>query len=206
MSKNFFLAPTLICLLTACISEAPPQPEAPVEPDVPTSTATSSPAQSDEPAAPAAPTESVYTEIDAEHCQVTLEEEPPASLLACPGPAGYTLEAHDADARVTVSILLPETAGADREKPLEFWRTITGSFSSLGPRAEWRLQDGQPLAMIVRVNAYEHPEEPDKTTSYLAVTKITPDATCVVAKVPPSSEQNVVARQIADTSAERACL
>ena len=216
MPKSRFLSLALACLLAACASEGPnpdaskastpdltkePTTDLPAEPASPDSTATPQPA-----AEVNSSIESVYSEIDAEHCQVTLEDEPPTSLLACPGPSGYTLEAHDADARVTVSILLPETEGQDRERPLEFWRIITGSFSSLGPRAEWRLQGGRPLAMIVRVNAYEHPEEPDKTTSYLAVAKITADATCVVAKVPPSAEQNVEARQIADTSAGRACL
>jgi hypothetical protein len=63
-----------------------------------------------------------------------------------------------------------------------------------------------PVALIVRVNAYENPENPGKTTSYMAVAKITPQRTCVTDKIAPSARANEEARRAADTAASKPCL
>lgn len=94
--------------------------------------------------------------------------------------------------------------------PLNFWTHVTHGFSSLGNLIEWRHEKGQPdqlAGMIVRLNASEH-EDPEKTTSYLVVSKVTPQAVCVVGKIAPQvrENQNVKARAMAEQAAQLPCL
>ena len=148
---------------------------------------------------------SVYTELSDPTCAISIgseDEGPVESMLDCPGAGGYGLQAVDSDARMYLSMIDPD----GQAHRLDLQQTVTGSFSSLGPRAEWRLQDGVPIAMIVRVNAYENFENPDKATSYLAVTKISKDGICVTAKISPSEHQNEQARGAADASHTQDCL
>ena len=96
------------------------------------------------------------------------------------------------------------------EQSLEFWNVITGSFSTLGPRAEWRARDidGKPVphALIVRVFAQEDPEHPERKTSWLAVAKIGAQGSCVTDRIEAGADDNLRARVAADTAAARPCL
>lgn len=147
---------------------------------------------------------STYTDISGKDCQtIELKEEPASSHLRCPGVAGYALDLYDDDNRMSLDVVAPD----GKSSALDYWQTITWGFSSLGEKAEWRLgPNGQPLALIVRVNASENAEDSSKITSYLAVAKITAAATCVVAKIPPSAKANEEARKAADSAAGRACI
>jgi hypothetical protein len=149
---------------------------------------------------------SSYTEISPKDCELIPASDEPGDEdgLRCPGPAGYGLLALSGDLRATVTIVAPDGS----EHPLEFWQTISGHFSTLGPRAEWRLResDGIPRALIVRVFANEDPEHPDKRTSYLAVAKITPGETCVTDRILGGADDNARARAAADESANRPCV
>jgi hypothetical protein len=49
-------------------------------------------------------------------------------------------------------------------------------------------------------------EDSTKTTSYLAVTKITASKICVTDKIEPGAGANVAARAAADKSANKSCL
>jgi hypothetical protein len=123
--------------------------------------------------------------------------------LRCQGPAGYELLTVSGDLRESVTVLSPD----GRDHPLAFWDVITGRFSSLGPRAEWRVgEDGRPRALIVRVLASEDSEHPDRKTSYLAVAKITSAETCVTDRIVGGADANARARDAADTAFERPCL
>lgn len=146
---------------------------------------------------------SEYTSLAEEQCRVlTVHEETGGSVSRCPGLAGYALNVSDDDARMSVDVIGPDGA----EHPLNYWSVITHSFSSLGPRAEWRMRGKAPIALIVRVNASEDPENPNRTTSYLAVAKITAGEICVTDRIAPVAEANTLARQAADASAGRPCL
>jgi hypothetical protein len=154
---------------------------------------------------PTAAIRSVYTSL--EDCRlVSTDEETGSSTQRCPGVRGYTLEVYDDDARMSIAVLAPGGAKHD----LDYWQVITHGFSSLGQRAEWRLQTEagrtRPIALIVRVNASEDPEYPERNTSYLAVARITSQRICVTDSIAPGAEQNVRARQAADRSAGRPCL
>lgn len=147
---------------------------------------------------------SVYTSLGEADCRVVkTDQETGGTTSRCPGTAGYALMVDDWDARMTVDVVAP----GGRTHRLRYPGVITSAFSSLGPRAEWRMRGGVPVALIVRVNAFENPDTPDRATSYLAVAKITPRETCVTDRIPPTtSSANEAARQAADASASRPCM
>jgi hypothetical protein len=146
---------------------------------------------------------SVYTSLGEAECRlVERNEETGDTTSRCPGTAGYALLVHDYDARMTVDVVAPD----GRTHRLRYSGVITSAFSSLGPRAEWRMRNGRPIALIVRVNASENPEAPNRATSYLAVGKITSREACVTDRIPPSANANEAARRAADRSASRPCM
>ena len=147
--------------------------------------------------------ESVYTDISGKDCvTVEIDEEIGSSHLRCPGVAGFQLDLQDSDNRMSLDVVTPD----GKSHPLDFWQVITWGFSSLGDKAEWRLEGGKPVALIVRVNASEDAEDSSRITSYLAVSKITQEKICVVAKIPPTAKANEAARKAADSASSKPCL
>ena len=152
----------------------------------------------------APPADSVYTDIAPARCKTVEinEEGAGSSVQKCAGVAGYELLVEENDLRQSVTVVSPD----GKRHPLNYWQVITPAFSSLGEKAEWRVEKkgGQvkPYALIVRVNASENPENPDQKTSYLAVAKITDAEVCVTDKV----KTNEAAREAADASATKPCL
>lgn len=146
---------------------------------------------------------SLYSPLGQEQCRVLeVDEESESSVSRCPGIAGYALKVLEGDLRVSIDVVAPD----GREHPLNYWSVVTSAFSSLGPRAEWRMRGTRPVALIVRVNASEDPEDASRITSYLAVAKVTPAEICVTDRIPPTGGANEMARRAADASAERPCL
>jgi len=147
--------------------------------------------------------DSSYTSIDENDCQ-TLEADNLGSLQVCPGFAGITVKALEGDLRQSITLVRDEV-----EYPLEFWRTVSSSFSALGPKVEWRYEKGkadQPFSMITRLNVSDDPADFNKRTSYLIVSKITANEICVVGKILPQKEQNQKARDMAEQSANMPCV
>jgi hypothetical protein len=149
--------------------------------------------------------QSVYTGLSEKACK-TIESNPDEGGSyrgECPGVGGYKLELLEGDLRQSINVIAP--SGAKYE--LDLWTNVSGAFSSLGVRAEWRVrQTGKkqtPVALIVRFNASENPEKPEQNTSYLVVAKITGGAVCVTDVIKPSGNQNKLARARADVSAEK---
>lgn len=150
---------------------------------------------------------SVYTDLAPTKCKtLRLEPESESSTQQCPGLAGYKVLVDEGDLRQNLRLVTP----GGKEVSLELWTVVSPAFSSLGPRAEWRVvqQNGKtlPIALIVRYNASEHPEDASILTSYLVVVKITPGAICVTDKIKPGTGANLAAQKAADASANRACL
>jgi hypothetical protein len=150
---------------------------------------------------------SAYTDTSGKGCRtIEYHKETGDIVQICPGVAGYKLQVEEGDARMSVTVVAP----GGRKSALSYWNVITHGFSSLGDKAEWRIRQVKgksvPLALIVRVNASENPEAPEKTTSYLAVAKITRQKTCVTDKIGPSAQANEEARRAADSAATRPCL
>ncbi|WP_420130343.1 hypothetical protein [Longimicrobium sp.] len=227
LSRALFLT-VLLYVLAACGGDGEPRTAAPGSPSADTSavvagdSAAAAPPPATGPGFPAfaadsaqvsdsaagkdstAATRSVYTSLAEAECRlVERDAETGATTLRCPGTAGYALLMHDFDARMTVDLIAP----GGRTLPLRYSGVITSAFSSLGPRAEWRMRNGAPVALIVRVNAFEDPSVPDRATSYLAVAKITGGQACVTDRITPTTPHaNEAARQAADRSASRPCL
>ncbi|HEU4835309.1 MAG TPA: hypothetical protein VFS90_12865 [Pyrinomonadaceae bacterium] len=147
---------------------------------------------------------SVYTPLGEKQCRTikTAEAGDEGYEGRCPGTAGYTLLLSEGDLRQNITVITPER----KQHSLELWDVISGGFSSLGPKAEWRLKASVPVALILRYNASEDPDNPDKRTSYLAVAKITPTEICVVDKISPGPTANEDARRSADASSTKSCL
>jgi hypothetical protein len=221
--RSLFLA-GLPCLLAACGGERTmddaasdlqpgetPRPDTvaaaaasgSAEPGVPAFVTDSAAAAGPASASDSSTTSSVYTSLAEADCRlVKQDEETGATSSRCPGTAGHALLVHDYDARMTVDVVAP----GGRTHRLRYSGVITSAFSSLGPRAEWRMRNGRPIALIVRVNAFEDPANPNRATSYLAVAKITSREACVTDRIPPAAGANEAAWQAADQSASRPCM
>lgn len=152
--------------------------------------------------------QSVYTNLEPKFCRTlkSSSEEADSYTGRCRGIAGYNLIVEEGDLRTNIKVVPPR----GMEQSLELWHVVSGAFSSLGPKAEWRTtrRSGKlvPVALIIRYNASENPEQPNKTTSYLAVAKITPREICVTEKISPGPKANDDARRAADTAETKPCL
>lgn len=151
--------------------------------------------------------ESIYSDLSESKCRtIEVDKETGSSTQRCPGIAGYKLLVLDDDARQSITVITPD----GKEHPLDFWQVITHGFSSVGTKVEWRVvrskRKASPVALIVRVNASEDPENSTRLTSYLAVVKVTPEKICVTQKIPPGASANETARHAADSAQAAACL
>lgn len=151
---------------------------------------------------------SVYTPIGDKQCRVikSAEAGDEGYEARCRGTAGYTLLLSEGDLRQNITVITPQGG----KHSLELWDVVSGGFSSVGPKAEWRIatqnKKSMPVALILRYNASEDPDKPDKRTSYLAVTKITPAEICVTDKISPGPTANEDARRAADSARTKPCL
>ncbi len=151
--------------------------------------------------------DSIYTGLSSNRCKtIEVDKETSSSVRKCAGVADYSLLVQDADARESVTVLTPD----GQQHSLKYSQVITPAFSTLGEKAEWRVENrgGKvlPIALIVRVYANENPNLPNQRTSYLAVAKITPENICVTKKVKGGEKANQEARRAADASAKKPCL
>lgn len=160
-----------------------------------------------EPPSAQVPLRSVYTSLAPERCRLLRTfPETGGTVQRCPGVARHALDVTDDDSRMSVGVVTP----GGRVHHLRLPSVVSAAFSSLGPRAEWRMRGqgsgARPVALIVRFNAYQDPQRPERATSYLAVAKITARGICVTDRIRPSADANEKARRAADTSGSRPCL
>jgi hypothetical protein len=152
--------------------------------------------------------QSVYTSLGEKQCRTVKSAEAGDDGYEgrCRGVGGYTLLLSEGDLRQNITVITPEGA----KHSLDLWDVISGGFSSVGPKAEWRVttRNGKPtpVALIVRYTANEDVEAPTKQNSYLAVSKITATEICVTDKILPGPKANEDARRAADTAATKPCL
>ena len=145
---------------------------------------------------------SVYTSIGEKACRTlkTFPDDGGSYVGECPGVEGYKLELIEGDLRQSINVIAP----GGRKTELNMWN-VSGGFSSVGSKVEWRMNGKKPRALIVRFNASEDPDAPSKITSYLIVAKLDGDTVCITAAVAPRKSQNSLARHAADGSGERPC-
>ena len=150
---------------------------------------------------------SVYTNLGEKSCKTIKADSSEAGSYVglCGGVGGYKLQVEEGDLRQNIQVITP----AGKKHSLDLWTVVGSSFSSLGDKAEWRVrtQKGKvvPVALIVRYNV-SSPEDSTKTTSYLAVAKITAAKICVTDKIAPGAGANEAARAAADKSADKPCV
>ena len=145
---------------------------------------------------------SVYTSTSDKICKMV---EPASNeggdyIGICPGVGGYKLKLIEGDLRQTLFVITPQK----KELPLNFTGFYTG-FSAIGPQVEWRLRKGIPVSLITRYNV-ANAEISSKRLSYLMVSKIGNQASCVTDIVMPSKTQNEEARVLADSAPSKPCI
>jgi hypothetical protein len=98
---------------------------------------------------------SVYTSLEAKQCRTIKTETTGAGDYErrCRGVAGYSLTLLEGDLRQNIIVNTPQNT----KHSLALWDVISGGFSSVGPKAEWRMAttNGKqsPVALIIRYNA-----------------------------------------------------
>ena len=153
----------------------------------------------------AQPQTSIYTSLSERSCK-KLKSTGDDYLGRCRGVAGFSLLLAEGDLRQNILVVTP---GGARHS-LELWSVVSPAFSAVGPKAEWRVtsqnQKPTPVGLIIRYNASEDPEKPEKKTSYLVVTKITASEICVTDKLRAGPNSNEQARRLADEAGTKPCL
>lgn len=144
---------------------------------------------------------SIYTSLETKACKTIEQSDEGAGWYRgeCPGAGGYKLEVTEGDIRQSINVITP----ANKKFDLDF-SMVSSAFSSVGAKAEWRMKGKVPVALIVRFNA-SNPENPDKNTSYLIVSKISKTESCITDVVKPSKTQNAQAQKLADAAATKPC-
>ncbi|HQU83527.1 MAG TPA: hypothetical protein PKY59_10395 [Pyrinomonadaceae bacterium] len=144
---------------------------------------------------------SIYTSLETKDCKTIEQSDEGAGWYRgeCPGTGGYKLELTEGDIRQSLNVITP----AKNKIELDF-SMVSSSFSSIGTKAEWRMKGKVPVALIVRFNVSD-PEKPEKTTSYLIVTKLSKTEACITDVVKPSKTQNAQAQKSADAAATKPC-
>lgn len=206
----------VILAATACFSLACTQtsniPSNAVPPVTTQTTASPVKSESPVPGLPTAmPADSQYTSLSEKDCKETDPGQGDDGIIykgECPGVAGYKIINLSTDH--TQGLVITDSAGKEHKLDL---RGPLGTVADLflGDKIEWRMSgkgaDAKPTALIVQVNVQKEPGNSDKQDSNLAVIKVGRDAICVTDYVTPGEkDQNVKARQLADTAGSRPCL
>lgn len=147
--------------------------------------------------------ESSYTSIAPKDCR-TLESDNLGSIEECESFADIKVTVIEGDIKQGITLTRD-----NQRYELNFRNTISYAFISLGFELEWRYKRNEfenPMALIVRLEVNEDPEDLDKVTSYLVVSKITEKEICIVGKVEAQKNQDKVARAMAEKSHEMSCI
>lgn len=144
---------------------------------------------------------SIYTSTKTNACRtIKYTSEGTGSYVGeCRGVGGYKVRLIEGDIRQTLDIITP----ARKKFELNFWNFYP-SFSLIGEKIEWRVKRGVPVAIIARYNV-SNPEDPERSTSYLMVSRIGRQVTCVTDIVEPGPRQNEEARRLADAASGKPC-
>jgi hypothetical protein len=140
----------------------------------------------------------LYSDLDLKTCQKLSQSqgENVGGEWSCPGIAGYDVHVWEADLKSFVAF------GKAASAQCASMQTFDG-VSSLGPRVEWRLQDGKPFATILRWFTKQSSGSDPLKQNWLVVTKLDEKDACQVAYIDTRyAEANDVARQRADEVAK----
>jgi len=202
----YFLA---ACVLFAACSKPAATNQSTVTPSpAPSLAATAKMALTPEPMTMAPAADSTYTELSEKVCKEVKPEPDSGAIYEadCPGTGGYKVVFSASDHSQVLS--LTDAQGKETVLPFRGVLKTAGDFV-LGNKIEWRLDskgsNAKPQAMIVRLTKFTDPEDRNKMESLLAVVKLNGSEPCVTDLVPAAADQNVKARQLADTKG-RPCI
>jgi hypothetical protein len=163
--------------------------------------------------AQAAQIESVYTDIDTKNGCAAYDQardgEGDFRAVVCPGYMGYPVLISYSDLRESVFYGFPKVPETESTPEVKPWESFSG-FNSTAPRIEWRveLRDSLkiPLSTIHRWFVSVDPEDAEKKTEVLVVSKVGQvDAQegCTIGLVLATGnpKANETARKIADEQA-----
>lgn len=141
---------------------------------------------------------SLYSDLDLKKCQQLdlYEDEGSGGEWLCRGIADHDVHVWEGDLRTFV--------GFGKNAPAQCATMQTfGAFNSLGPRVEWRMQDGKPFATILRwFTESSAGEGAPVKQNWLVVTRLDGKTACHIAYIDTKyTEANEVARQRADERA-----
>jgi len=144
---------------------------------------------------------SIYTDLAEDTCVDDESSDNEGwSVRSCRGIDGYRLLVGEGDMRQSADVVTPDGKRFELELPV----VVSSAFSTVGDKAEWRLArdngTNRPIALIIRYNVNTDPNDTEKITSYLTVSKISPNAACVTDVVKPKPNANAAARRPADTA------
>ncbi|MDQ2822627.1 MAG: hypothetical protein M3Y65_19995 [Pseudomonadota bacterium] len=128
-------------------------------------------------------------------------------MKRCPGVIGFSLLVQHSDDRASLSILTKEKATL----PLNFWDTVTPTFSTLGPKVEWQLETVQgknrPVAIVVRVDTVDQTDvAAPQPISFIVVARIREDEACVIGKIPMKQANAAHAARVLMNARDSKCL
>ena len=150
----------------------------------------------------AAQIKSVYTGLDEKHCKAMKPVNDSLGVYTynkiCSGVGGYRLALDEDKDRQLVAIVAPSGKTYDAGFGPD-------AYNSLGKTAEWRVRNGKPIALIIRIDE-KNESGGEFAHSGLAVSKITRSTACVVATVSSGKNWRVKARKLADSSASKPCI
>jgi len=147
-------------------------------------------------------TQSRYSDLSDKTCKVTFHEsEGDRTQQECPGVLGYSLLKDTDDDRDSLTVV-----HGKKTQPLAFFGHVTGSLNYLGEKVEWRVRDGQPIALVVRM--YFTDPETSQKQQRLIVARVQPEESCVTqiinaSKIPNANE---LAAEAADRAVNEKCL
>ena len=144
---------------------------------------------------------SKFVSLADSNCKSTGEsaEEDTATLL-CKGTIdGWSVIIEYGDARDSVAL---RRGGKVTQQHFE--STVTGYFSAVGDKYEFRVKSNKAIGTIVRVVHDLNGESPETKVSVLVVSRLSPTP-CVIAVVQPGSKQATTARTLADASSGKPC-
>jgi hypothetical protein len=144
---------------------------------------------------------SVYTDLDLTKCKPMMTDVPEEGVdggeWLCEGIAGNKVQIWEGDLRDYVGV------GENPPATCASMQTFF-AFNSLGPKIEWRLDDGKPFATILRWVTNRGDETPDAKQDWLVVTRLDGKDACHAAYIGAEMpDANVLARKAADEAARR---
>ena len=129
--------------------------------------------------------EAIYTETQGRGCR-PLAADDGGTIWRCEGPAGYAAVFLDNGNMLQVRY---GPGGRDRFAGRLQWR------GAPGPRVEWQLAAGKPVAAILRIHVRD---DDDRPQDQLLVAKVTPLGSCEIARIDArQAGANLAARQLA---------